>query len=159
MSGIPIYEMKEVPKELMDCFEEVLIQCGAPWERVVEKGERIQAHWQGTEQVKAKAAKGKHGATSVIETGSYNSYHTVGWRPTCECDAGDPVPCVVADIFLGSGTTAMVAVQLGRDYLGIELNPAYAKMADDRIGSALAPETYTKADAPDDSPLFRQGSE
>ncbi|GAF75728.1 unnamed protein product, partial [marine sediment metagenome] len=63
-------------------------------------------------------------------------------------------PCVVLDPFLGSGTTGMVASLLGRDWLGIELNPDYAKMAEDRIGSAMAPETYTKADVPDDAPLF-----
>ena len=38
------------------------------------------------------------------------------------------------DPFLGSGTTAAVAKQLGRHYIGIELNPDYCKLAEKRIG-------------------------
>jgi DNA modification methylase len=36
---------------------------------------------------------------------------------------------VVVDPFLGSGTTCVVAEELGRRYVGIELNPEYARMA------------------------------
>ena len=38
------------------------------------------------------------------------------------------------DPFLGSGTTAAVAKQLGRHYIGIELNPEYCTLAEKRIG-------------------------
>jgi site-specific DNA-methyltransferase (cytosine-N4-specific) len=40
---------------------------------------------------------------------------------------------VVLDPFMGSGTTGLVARKLGRNYLGIELNPEYIKMAEARI--------------------------
>lgn len=44
------------------------------------------------------------------------------------------VPCIVADPFLGSGTTIEVAKRLGRDYIGFELNEQYAnKLATDRV--------------------------
>ncbi len=39
----------------------------------------------------------------------------------------------VLDPFLGTGTTALVADQLGRHAIGIELNPTYAEMARQRI--------------------------
>lgn len=39
----------------------------------------------------------------------------------------------VLDPFLGSGTTLLVASRFGRDGIGIELNPEYARMAEDRI--------------------------
>lgn len=42
----------------------------------------------------------------------------------------------VLDPFAGSGTTLAVAERLGRDSLGIELNPAYIAMAERRIRSA-----------------------
>ncbi len=45
----------------------------------------------------------------------------------------DPVPCVVLDPFLGSGTTALVTRRLGRRSVGIELNPEYADMAAKRL--------------------------
>jgi DNA modification methylase len=39
----------------------------------------------------------------------------------------------VLDPFMGSGTTAIVAERLGRDWLGIELKPEYVAMAMQRI--------------------------
>ena len=47
---------------------------------------------------------------------------TTGWRPSCDCDAGEPVPCVVLDCFGGSGTTGVVALELGRSVVLIDLN-------------------------------------
>ncbi len=41
----------------------------------------------------------------------------------------------VLDPFLGSGTTGVVATQLGRRFIGIELNPEYAEMARRRIAN------------------------
>ena len=43
--------------------------------------------------------------------------------------AGCPEGGVVLDPFMGSGTVGMVAAQLGRQYVGIELSPQYADMA------------------------------
>ncbi len=44
-------------------------------------------------------------------------------------DAGD----VVLDPFLGTGTTAIAAKNLGRHYIGIELDPIYEKIASDKL--------------------------
>lgn len=51
--------------------------------------------------------------------------------------AGCPKEGVVLDPFIGSGTTAVVAKSLGRNYLGIELNPAYIKMAERRLAQEV----------------------
>lgn len=48
--------------------------------------------------------------------------------------AGCPQDGIVLDPFLGSGTTAAVAKQMGRHYIGIELNPDYCALAEQRIG-------------------------
>ena len=42
--------------------------------------------------------------------------------------AGAPLGGIVLDPFMGSGTTAQVAQDLGRQYIGCELNPAYGKL-------------------------------
>ena len=47
--------------------------------------------------------------------------------------AGAPIGGIVLDPFMGSGTTAQVAQQLGRKYLGCELNPAYKELQDRRV--------------------------
>ena len=47
--------------------------------------------------------------------------------------AGCPRGGVVLDPFLGSGTTAVVCDEEGRDWIGIELNPEYAEMARRRL--------------------------
>lgn len=47
--------------------------------------------------------------------------------------AGCPAEGVVLDPFMGSGTTALVALQHGRKFLGCELNPEYIKIALERL--------------------------
>ena len=47
--------------------------------------------------------------------------------------AGCPVGGVVLDPFFGAGTTGVVAKKLGRDFIGIELNPEYVRIAESRI--------------------------
>lgn len=47
--------------------------------------------------------------------------------------AGSRVGDVVLDPFMGSGTTAQVAQQLGRKYLGCELNHDYKALQDQRV--------------------------
>jgi len=47
--------------------------------------------------------------------------------------AGCPAGGVVLDMFFGSGTTGLVALKNFRNYIGIELNPEYVKMADGRL--------------------------
>jgi DNA modification methylase len=47
--------------------------------------------------------------------------------------AGAPVGGVVLDPFMGSGTTAQVSQDLGRKYLGCELNPAYQCLQKKRL--------------------------
>jgi DNA modification methylase len=44
---------------------------------------------------------------------------------------------VVLDPFMGAGTTALVARQMGRHFLGLELIPSYAQMARRRIAAAV----------------------
>lgn len=58
---------------------------------------------------------------------------TVGWEKTCKCATTEVVPCIVLDPFFGAGTTGLVARKLHRDYIGIELNPKYVKIARDRL--------------------------
>lgn len=57
----------------------------------------------------------------------------LGWRPTCRCDAAAPVPATVLDPFAGAFTTCLVAEQLRRDSIGIELSPEYCEIGRRRL--------------------------
>lgn len=68
----------------------------------------------------------------------------LGYRATCNCNAGEPVPAKVLDPFTGSGTTGMVAVNMGREFIGIELSETYARdIAVGRISGPWAPKDKT----------------
>ena len=118
-------------------------KCLSPWERVVEKGELVPpAVVHGT----PKQCTG-NGQTTQGNTGTKCCFsretRTTGWRATCECcqcdmepcDAKtsyDPIPCTVLDPFGGSGTTAAVAIELGRRAILCELNPNYIPLIEQR---------------------------
>ncbi len=72
-----------------------------------------------------------------INSVPYKGAHFAAYPPklveTCLL-AGCPPDGIVLDPFLGSGTTAAVAKQMGRHYIGIELNPDYCALAEQRIG-------------------------
>jgi len=51
---------------------------------------------------------------------------------------------VVLDPFLGSGTTAVGCIKLGRSFIGIELKPEFVEMAKERIRKYLGQESYTQ---------------
>jgi DNA modification methylase len=59
---------------------------------------------------------------------------TLGWQPTCNCTPPDPIgKCLVLDPFIGSGTTAIEALNNNRTYLGIDISKQYTTMAQTRI--------------------------
>lgn len=72
-----------------------------------------------------------------INTVPYRGNHFAAYPPklaeTCIL-AGSPPGGIVLDPFLGSGTTAYVAKQTGRRYIGIEINAEYCRLARERIG-------------------------
>ncbi|BCT76445.1 methyltransferase [Sinomonas cyclohexanicum] len=61
----------------------------------------------------------------------------LAFQPQCT-HTGSPEPGVVLDPFIGSGTTAVSAEALDRNWIGIELNPTYASEAAQRIHGARA---------------------
>jgi len=103
-------------------------ECGAPIRRVVEAtGGTIGQAWHDHE------ADAVHGQLKNADGMDTYQRETKGWKASCDCDAGEPVPCTVLDPFGGAGTTALVADRLQRDSILIELNPDYAEMARKRI--------------------------
>lgn len=76
----------------------------------------------------------------TVTTKPYKGAHFATFPPTLiePCIlAGAPVGGLVLDPFLGSGTTAAVARQHGREGWGCELNPEYIELAKARIGGDI----------------------
>jgi len=107
------------------CPEWVCKRCGKPRERIVEVGEFVKTGGSRKKDTPSVSEwQKKHGT-------GYHLRYTVGWTD-CGCNASWR-PGVVLDPFLGSGTTALVALRLNRWFVGIELSPEYTKMAAHRI--------------------------
>ena len=51
--------------------------------------------------------------------------------------AGCPENGIILDPFMGAGTTGLVAKKFNRRYVGIELNPEFINIANNRIEEAL----------------------
>lgn len=92
---------------LATCPERICVQCDRAWTRPTRTFTALTAE----------------GSRTIRKVG-----------PLTRCDCFAPArPGVVLDPFLGSGTVGIVAERLGRDWLGIELNPAYRDLAWRRI--------------------------
>lgn len=57
--------------------------------------------------------------------------------------AGCPLDGVVLDTFSGAGTSGLVSLRLGRNFIGIELKPEYVTMSENRIAGDQAERSQT----------------
>ena len=103
---------------------------------------------------KTNALPGREAFRAFTLTRNLRSVWTIATRPYAEAHyatfppeipelcikAGCPKGGVVLDPFFGAGTTGLVALRLGREFIGIELSPAYVEMARKRIYGTLIPE-------------------
>ncbi len=125
-----------VPMALAGCPKEICNRCGKARERILEP----------TEEYKKFLGKSWHDHKHDLTMGFGQQTRGFSKRKgnvsgikrykdgyiDCGCNAGFSAG-IVLDPFIGAGTTAVVAKKLGRNYLGIDLNPKYVKMAEARI--------------------------
>ena len=131
----------------------ICAQCGTPWERVVERepDNAGYPHGPGGSKRYQNVLNGGEASSTLAKVARY-SVGTLGFRPGCSCAAGEPVPATILDPFCGSGTSLIVAAQLGRNAIGIDASPDYVKVARERVrieGSRVA-----KPIPASDAPLF-----
>ena len=116
------------PMILAGCPEFVCKKCGKPREKIIQVISNPERSQEGRTHSLEEQRQGK---TPVPEKGWQTEKQFIGWTD-CGCGVGFE-PGIVLDPFIGSGTTAVVAKKLGRNYIGIELNPEYVKIAEERI--------------------------
>jgi len=129
----------------------VCAECGAPWERVTERepvpypggshGNYVQKGRPpgGNYAIKGRPPGGQErDDSSTLGKVEYYRVVTVGWQPTCQCHGDLPPeqrptrPAIILDPFTGSGTTLMMAEQLGRWWVGIDICEQYSEQIKER---------------------------
>jgi DNA modification methylase len=104
--------------------------CGAGYVRQVTRP-RV-ATRPGTDTKTAGTTAAEHGNRDPER--HVTTTETTGFKPGCKCDAA-AAQAVVLDPFAGAGTVGVVAKRHGREFVGVELNPEYAKIARERINA------------------------
>jgi DNA modification methylase len=140
------------PRELCEkpikatCPPKVCAECGNPYEREIERTsistedlrEKFPERFEDTERVGAQErndqTRRKISGQEMNELKKKHPDKFKGWEQTCNCETDETEAGIVLDPFSGAGTTALVAKDLGRRFVGIELNPEYVAMSQKRVG-------------------------
>jgi DNA modification methylase len=114
---------------LATCPELVCEACGSPFRRP-SRARREEA---------ARSRRPSRRQTHVLRYS--RRYSVIRERgpllPNCACGA-QAHPGVVLDPFFGAGTVGLVAERHGREWVGIEISPAYARIAEQRLAQDRA---------------------
>jgi len=121
------------------CPPTVCAECGSPYERdVVEDSISLNELPESNPNHRPNNYDKYNGMMDSKEYGNDKrtlpARETVGWERTCDCDTDATEAGIALDPFAGAGTTLLKAKELGRKFVGIELNPEYADMARARVG-------------------------
>jgi len=100
-------------------------ECGSPWERVVDYTPNY---------TKREPAHAPRSEPSKVDSTGWEppTIKQLGFQPTCSHNL-EPEPCIVLDPFMGSGTTALVALKHRRHFIGCDINPEYVELANKRM--------------------------
>lgn len=112
----------------------VCADCGSPFTRILKRkfyGDFAERNLKGQGVIRQREKRGEKWYRE-----NYEGPKTEGWQPSCKCNAGDPIPATVLDPFSGAASTGVACVRLGRNYIGLELNPEYIEMSERRLKHA-----------------------
>ena len=132
-------ELISVPMNAGTSEHGVCAECYAPYKRMIEPTEEYAKHLgkgyhdHENDAVQGNMQKKREGVKKVN-----SSYKHLGWERTCKCPTDEIVPAVVFDPFMGSGTSGLVAAKGRRNYIGTEISPVYANMAQRRIDEEMS---------------------
>jgi DNA modification methylase len=100
-----------------------------------QPGQSFSSHRPGREDTKYGGSRNKRDVWTV-STKPYSDAHFAVYPPDLiePCvKAGSAAGDTVLDPFCGAGTTGLVALAKGRDFVGIDISRDYCEMAADRI--------------------------
>jgi DNA modification methylase len=135
--------IKASTSEVGNCAE-----CSAPYVRVITKESFTPIDYEGKNLASDPQFSQRRILANVRarrqaghpHSNPFPTPNTVGWQPSCSCRSSlAPVPATVLDCFNGAGTTGVVALALGRRYIGLELKRSDLTMSQARIADSLRP--------------------
>ena len=103
------------------------------WHRRATKTRGIRHMWSGAYRDSERGEKRKHPNQKPIEVMQWSLQWVTGH--------------IIADPFMGSGTTGVAAVRLGRSFWGVELDPGYFESAKKRIQDELRRVAFLEGNA------------
>ena len=142
-------------------------KCNAPWERIVERGQTLGDLKLASGSTLSGDYNG-HGTKDYADTAIQNPSDvkrrilesmreriTTGWAPTCACETTDVVPCVVLDPFSGAGTSGVATIELGRRYIGVDVDQkCNDEIAEPRLKAAVYTAVPTITPLPATSAVY-----
>lgn len=93
------------------------------WTNILGSTRFVDHLWHGFKRASQNGEKVNHPTEKPVEVMKW----CIGFLPDAQ---------TILDPFMGSGTTGVAAVQLGRDFIGIEREPKYFDIACRRIEQA-----------------------
>ncbi len=111
------------------CPEKICSECETPYIKVMERKKSI--HSDKSESARFSVnLKNNHRklGEKYSKQMKENPLIDKGLQKQCDCETNETKSGIVLDCFMGSGTTAMVAQDLFRKWIGVELNPEYEKL-------------------------------
>lgn len=112
-------------------------RCWLAWNKIIRNwsSSEMELAWTNIEMAN-KAFDYSHGQLATEGKHYHPTQKPVPLMAWCIAQAGNPA--TVLDPFMGSGTTGVAAIQLGRSFIGIEREPKYFDIACERISRAVA---------------------
>lgn len=110
--------------------------CELAWTNIPKAVRRIRFMWNGMLRANGEQ-RGDHPTQKPVGVMRWAIQHI------------PPPAALILDPLMGSGTTGVAAVKLGRKFIGIEIEPKYFDIACRRIGEALKqPDLFIKPPGP-----------
>lgn len=125
---IPVTPIRLVEKAVKTTVpKKVCSECGTPYTRQTD-----------SKRLNYQQGKEPEYTNGAISGGTKSKYPNsiwkhVGWSSKCSCHARGDEGGIVLDPFMGSGTTAKVAEEYNRRYVGFEINEDYVHMSKRKI--------------------------
>jgi DNA modification methylase len=120
------------PCVLAGCPEEICVDCGKPYKRVMQKPKQLEI-----ERNKRSGLDDRKVGGVLDKYNRENPPIDLGLQKQCDCETNETKAGTVLDPFGGSGTTGLVASKHNRNAVLCELNEGYIDIAEKRLNDGF----------------------